>query len=525
MQKADVIVIGAGGAGLVAAIAARKSGADVLLISKTQLGWGGCTAYAGGGFTLASGSVRPEEHAQRTREIGRNVNQAELVDVLSHEGEASLQELADWGVTIQIGSGIASVGISAPNRVLGGAGFTQELSEIARRCGVRIQEQMVVVRLATENERVVGVECINWQTGSAHYFAATGAVVLATGGGGQVYARTDNPARVTGDGYALALQAGLPLIDMEFVQFYPLGWAEPGFPQWMIGLPIIDYVRLTDSQGDEFLLDAIRAMGLADGREANLYARDRCARLLSERILAGDDVLLHLEEVSDADWQRPGLQELHAFYPQGATPAEYGPIRVAPIQHYFAGGVPIDTWGRTGLAGLFACGEVSGGVDGASRVGGNALTNLATFGLRAGKAAAQAERSEPQLVRHEFALERLRWLATGREEPAELRAAIKQVAERYLGPVRSATGLATAIRELDELQPRIADVGAVTPYQRLLALELPGLWITARAIAQAALVREESRGVHYRRDFPEESAPWQRTVAVAWRDGEMITRL
>jgi succinate dehydrogenase/fumarate reductase flavoprotein subunit len=514
-MQTDVLVIGAGGAGLVAAIAARRAGAEVTLLSKTSTGLGGCTAYAGGGFTLAAGKVSPADHRARTWEIGRRLNQESLLNVLSGEGEQALRELAAWGITIRVSDGHATVRDSAPTPIMGGAGFTRELAAIARDSGVRIVQNVVATELLVDEGHVRGAHMVDWQSGRETTVAA-GAVILATGGAGQIYHRTDNPARVTGDGYALALQAGLPLMDMEFVQFYPLGWAEPTFPQWMIGLPILDHAKVTDQDGDEFLLRAIHDWGLKNGREANLYARDRSAQLVGRKWHEDGQVYLHLEQVEPTVWQLSAMQELLAFYPQDVSPAEYGPVKVAPIEHYFTGGVVIDVFGHTAIPGLYACGEVTGGVDGASRIGGNALTNLVTFGLRAGRAAA----AERQAAANVPPGQSLRTSPSG-ARPEDLRQQIKNIAETGAGPVRNAIGMAQAIAELDEMVEPIASPLVASARDRLLALELPGLWWSARAVLQAALAREESRGVHFRTDFPDELPAWQRNILVRWLDGRM----
>lgn len=525
MKPVDVVVIGSGGAGLTAAIAASKAGARVALLTKTTVGLGTCTAYAGGGFTLAVGKVTPEEHANQTKEVGRQISRDDLVAVLSRDGAEALHELQTWGISIRIGdNGHASVAASAPRPIMGGAGFTRELGEVAKRSGVHVVENVVVTRLVVGDGRVRGVELIDWQTGLADALPAK-SVIMATGGAGQIYARTDNPARITGDGYALALEAGLPLTDMEFVQFYPLGWAEPGFPQWMIGLPVIDYVRVTDESGEEFLLQSIKEWGLKNGREANLFARDKSARIVGERVFSGEKVLLHLDEVSEQEWSAYPLKELRSFYPKGKEPRAYGPIRVAPIQHYFTGGIPIDADGRTAIPGLYACGEVTGGVDGASRIGGNALTNIVTFGLRAGRSAVGEATGCTVDLQPRYSQEVLGRLQRGSADPQIIRARIQDIGWNDLGPVRNAASLGHALAGLEALQAELQSVRATSARERLLALELTGLWFSARAVAQAALAREESRGVHFRSDFPLETSCWQRSLQVAWRNGEMTTRL
>lgn len=516
MKHYDVAVIGAGGAGLCAAVAARQQGARVVVITKSQSGLGTCTAYAGGGFTLACGKMTPAEHSSLTHKVGRDMNNGDLVKVLSGEGESALRELAALGITIRIGdNGHASVSASAPKGIMGGAGLTRELTALAKKSGIEFLEYTVATRLQIDATCVQGVECTNWQTGESFVVAAS-AVILATGGAGHIYERTDNPARVTGDGYALALEAGLSLIDMEFVQFYPLGWDEPKFPKWMIGLPTIDRVRLTDGSGREFLKEELSRLGLANGVEANLFGRDVSARLVGLQDLAGG-AYLHFEELTEEAWSDRSLADARRFYPAGVDPRQYGPIKVSPIQHYFTGGVVIDTQGRTAIDGLFACGEVTGGVDGASRIGGNALTNIVTFGLRAGRAAALQKGRTADARPSKL-------LAQGNNSSTKLRAELKHIVQTGLGPVRTGQGISRAIDELDSLRPKLHTLAHNTPMERLAALEMPGLWMSARAVAEAALKREESRGVHYRTDFPQELKEWQRNIQVSLDGGDLEAR-
>ncbi|MDP3486411.1 MAG: FAD-dependent oxidoreductase [Bacillota bacterium] len=515
IKRFDVVVIGAGGAGLCAAVAAKQQGAKVVVITKTRSGLGTCTAYAGGGFTLACGSMTVAEHSRLTQKVGRGINDPSLVNVLSSEGEAALRELAALGITIRIGdNGHASVYASAPTGIMGGAGLTRELTALARQLGVEFLEYTVATRLQVDDSGVHGVECTNWQSGQG-FTVGAGAVILATGGAGHIYERTDNPARVTGDGYALALRAGLPLVDMEFVQFYPLGWDEPKFPKWMIGLPTIDRVRLTDAAGREFLKEELDRLGLANGVEANLFGRDVSARLVGQKSLEGG-AYLHFQELPPEAWGERAFSEARRFYPEGVKPWDYGPIQVSPIQHYFTGGVVIDSLGRTSVEGLLACGEVTGGVDGASRIGGNALTNIITFGLRAGRAAADCVRARSTVASAGK-------LVSGQYDPASVRAELKAIVQAGLGPVRTGEGIGHAVAQLEDLQPKVASLSMDTPMKRLLALEMPGMWQSARAVAAAALERQESRGVHYRTDYPTELDSWQRNIEVRLKDGKLTT--
>ncbi|NLV64803.1 MAG: FAD-binding protein [Synergistaceae bacterium] len=494
-MKAQVVVIGSGGAGLVAAIAAKRSGADVWLVSKTKRSLGTCTAYAGGIFSLACGDVSSREHFEKTMETGKHLNDSDLVRVLSEEAEGVLRELIRWGVNIKLENGRASVLSSAPSLIMGGAGFLDELISVAEGSGVKFLDWTVVTSIRVSMGRVTGINIQNWQTGEEGSID-TGSVILATGGGGQIYSHTDNPARITGDGYALALKAGAVLRDMEFVQFYPLGWAEPGFPRWLVDLSLVDSVRVTDSRGDEFLKETLRDWGYKDGKEGNLYARDRSARLVAQKDREGG-VYAHLEDLTEEMLKDPDMQ-----YCLGMDISFFKdirrPFRLTPLEHYFCGGVVIDSFGRTAVDGLYACGEVTGGVDGANRVGGNALSNIVVFGYRAGITAAKEGRRTtgpgglpPSGYLHEVSED-------NGQDPLALRKELQEETWKALGPIRRTVEMERYLDLLSDFRTR--KVRIKNPLGRLQVLEMQGLYETAKAVAQAALKRKESLGTHWRED-------------------------
>jgi len=513
-KKADVVVVGGGGAGLCAAIAAAEEGASVTLVSKTPVGLGTCTTYAGGGFTLAAGGVTPQEHREMTLDIGRHLNDKDLVTVLSEEGAAAIGRLQSYGVPLAIRKGGASV-TEAPRPLMRGEPITANLRERAGKLGIEMLSGWMVTSVeGSASAGCSGVALVDVNTGSMATIAC-GSVVLACGGGGRIYSRTDNPVRTTGDGYRLGHRLGLPFRDMEFVQFYPMGFADEGFSTWMIGLHIIDSARLTDESGHEFLRDYYEEWGISSGREANLYCRDRAAIAIARRWAEGGEALLHVEDIPDEDWDTdPYLAALKRLFPRGRRPSD-GPVRVAPIQHYMSGGLVIDTHGRTAVPGVFACGEVTGGVDGANRIGGNALTNVAVFGLRAGKAAAayslsravthdQSEavthdqsqavtHSRPGEPHHQPAGVGVSDSTPGDISPRELRARIQGIADKYLGPIRTKPGLEQAISDLEQVRPHLKN----RRNDLLVALENESLWLTAKLVATAALSRTESCGVHF----------------------------
>jgi len=489
-----VTVIGSGGAGLVAAIAARKAGADVVVLSKTTRTTATCTAYAAGVFSLACCGLSPDEYFKKTMETGHYLNDSALVKILTEEAESTFQTLMRWGVRIKMKKGSASVRATAPNGLMGGAGFTGELAAIAESEGVRFLDWTVATSLRLERGRVAGVETENWRTGERACIPS-GAVILATGGGGQIYSHTDNPGRITGDGYALASDIGAVFRDMEFVQFYPLGWAEPGFPKWMADVELVDFVRITDAEGREFLKEAMKEWGYKSGSEVSLYARDKCARLMAEKSAEGG-VFAHLEDLTDEQLKDPKVQyclTLNAEFFRSVK----RPLRMAPLEHYFCGGVVMDGFGRTSVDGLYACGEVTGGVDGANRVGGNALTNIVVFGYRAGNIAAkECEKSLGPLDAGEW--RGLHAISEKGERPGVLRKELQEKAWEALGPVRRGRQIEEFLGYLGDFENRT--IGVETPLDRLFALEMKGLHATAKAVAEAALKREESLGTHWRID-------------------------
>ena len=492
-MKTNVLVIGGGGAGLTAAISAAKEGARVRLVSKTRAGLNTCTAYSGGIFSLACGEVTPEEHFAKTMEVGCHANDAALVQTMTEHAEQTLLELQRWGVDIRFPRpGKASVRQSAAHKLMGGEGFTAQLQQIAQSEQVELIESSIVTDLLNDDSGVCGAKLVNWQTGKAQLLYAD-AVIIATGGAGQIFSRNDNPVRMTGDGYALALKAGLKLRDMEFIQFYPLGWNDPQLPVWMADLGLIDFIPLTDSHGKEFLLEKLHEWGLKNGSEGNLYARDRAAAAIAQAERSGG-AFLHLEAASSELWQdRRFLRQLII------DPARLRdirrPVRVAPLEHYFCGGIAIDAESRTAMPRLYACGEATGGVDGANRMGGNALANIVTFGMRAGKNAAAESPRVNVPVERETPLSD--YNSKG-ELPSTLRRQLQKTMWDNLGPIRYEKGLREALEFLDEFEAR--PMQADSPLELLKALEMPGLIQTARASAKAALLRKVSLGVHFRED-------------------------
>lgn len=534
----NAVVIGQGAAGLSAALALALEGVNVTSISKVRPGNATCTIYAGGGFTLPIEGMPAEEHRKMTYDTGRHLNVPDLLSAFSTEAPSIVPFLRDAGVPFRVRRGGLGLQRQPQFPLLGGKSLTDGLHKACLERGVTFAHNMAAMGLTSDDAGVNGVECIDYSSGQVVTFRA-GAVVLATGGGGALYARTDNPQRITGDGYRLALEAGCHLMDMEFVQFYPMGFDIPGGAHWFLDLGIIDSARVTNAEGREFLKEMLAKEGIKSGREANLLARDKCSVAIVLENERGQ-CLLHTEDIPEEKW-RERYGAIARMFP-ASTPPWSGPVNLYPVEHYFPGGVVIGTEGQTELPGLFACGEVTGGVDGANRVGGNALTNCVLFGMKAARAAARHAKGdtvEPlgfdssgeagTLAATEAPVQRSaqEWIDAWRHEDeasieaSALRDRLKAFSSKYLLPLRRG-------QALTEAQVEIVDLGDLLPRQSikdsrdmLLATENLGLWYTAAAVSRGALVRQESRGAHYRADFPQEDAAWERHVYMSAPGGRL----
>ena len=572
-----VVVIGQGAAGLTAALAASQQGVEVISISKVRPGNATCTVYAGGGFTLGIGGMSPEEHRRITHETGRHLNVPELLDAFTEGAPSIVDFLRDAGVPFAVRRGGLGIRRDPAFPLLGGKPLTDGLHAACLGLGATFLPNMVAVNLLTSDNGVSGVECVDCSNGEAVTIDAD-AVILATGGGGALYERTDNPQRITGDGFRLALDSSCHLLDMEFVQFYPIGFDTPGGAHWFLDLSIIDHARATAPDGREFLKELLAREGIPSGREANLLARDKCTVAIALESERGR-CLLHLEDIPETEWRSSSYLAAIARMFSPSSPPWAGPVTLFPIEHYFPGGVAIGTSGETEIPGLFACGEVTGGVDGANRVGGNALTNCVLFGMRAGTSAAlhaSGEAMAPVKVRigpdsahvsstpeevglhrgeaghssgglppastvPQLDLPKVRsasdWLKRWKNSaeggrvaershqavvsPETLRIRLKSYSSRYLLPLRRGPSLEEAHRELSDLRELLDRQTVQDSRDLLLAFENLGLWYTAALVTRGALLRQESRGAHFRQDFPREEPAWERHIYMS-RSGDAL---
>ncbi len=496
--------MGSGAAGLRAAVEAARLGQKVLIVCKSNGGRGSISHLANGGFRAAREGFSPEEHFRITLRGGRLLNDRKKVQILVEEALGALEELRALGLPFHKEATM----LSFP----GGGALMRVLEGEAARSGVKTLSLTAVVDLLSERGRVGGALVFDLRRGEFKAILAR-AVILATGGAGALYRFSNNPPHATGDGYALGLRAGARLLDMEFVQFYPLG-AYQGKGMALLIKPILGNLGVIRNRFGE---DILVKHGVTAWPAASV-ARDFTSRAIFSEIEAGAGVegalLLDLRELSEKDWgASPNALKAYPLMRKKFRCHEE-PVRIIPVCHHTMGGICTDEWGATGIDGLYAAGEAMGGVHGANRLGGNAIPEAIVFGARAARAAAswaqeekEADSPTERAIREAVARARevLERSQSRVEKPDFILDSVRKTMWEKVGVVRSEAGLREALAIFEELErdclPRLA---AATPREFLVALEARTSLLLGGVIASSALRREESRGSHYRSDLPDE---------------------
>ena len=526
----DVLVIGGGGAGLRAAIEARHTGADVLLVSKAKVGYANNT-YIAKAIIAASGWGDPRDgsqvHLEDTVKGGRFLNDPELVSAMVEEAKAEISFLEKCGVAFKKEAGRFKTdyiaGHSFPRHVGGqnrtGSDLTLPLKQYAEKIGVRFANRIFITRLFSADSRVAAVSGIS-HDGRFWVFTA-GAVILTTGGFGQMYEHTNNAAGITGDGQALALHLGLPLKDMEFVQFYPTASGKLGNRLILYEAIVLgEGAALKNREGEDIVLKH----GLDDPMR---LTRDRLAQAIMRELLAGNDVdggvIMDLSPIDEEK-----LAPLASLLPS-AWHVDQKTLIVSPTTHFCMGGIIIDKNAETPLTGLFAAGETTAGVHGANRLGGNALCEVFTFGGISGKRAAErAEEMGPtdapgEMIEDEKARLESRFKGMG-ADPKVLSRSLKKAMWLKVGILRDPEGLREGLEKISDIRSKAenASVGKISDLVR--CLELENMLLLSEVVCQAALLRTESRGSHYRTDCPDEdNTHWLKNIVA--RKGKTGIRL
>lgn len=472
------------------------------------------TWWAQGGMAAAMGADdSPEFHMGDTLEVGYGLCEPQVVDAFTRGGPAAVQWLLDSGMQFdRAPHGSLALGREGGHRVArvlhsGGAATGRELQRVlsarARNTrGVDLFENVHAVDLIRdENGRVAGLLALRRANPGARpepVLFQAGAVILATGGGGQIFRETTNPALATGDGLAMALRAGAELQDLEFVQFHPTILYLAGAARFLISeITRGAGATLRDRRGVAFMADAHPSGDLAP--------RDVVSRAIFRQMIEHEDthVYLDLTQVEDSHARFPGLSRITREF--GMDLAR-DPIPVRPAVHYMVGGIRAELSGQTSLPGLWAVGEsASTGFHGANRMGSNSLLEGLVHGRMVGRSAANATANPPRV--------RLALPARGKRprEGAELNLAdmtysLKSLMWRQVGIERDGLGLQDALRSLETWEGYLARLGPFSPE----GVEIVNMVQVGAAISLSGLFREESRGTHYRRDFPEQRDEWRR---------------
>jgi succinate dehydrogenase / fumarate reductase, flavoprotein subunit len=541
----DVLVIGSGGAGMYAAIEAARAGCTVLLADRSLIGRGGATVMAQMTVAVALGSQTPDHwtnHLRDTLAAGRGLCDEGLSRLVCEEGPDCIRQMDAWGVGWARQDGrIAQAmapGHDRPRCVYvdflnTGPAVSKTLRTVVNKtAGIRKAGDLLVTDLARRDGEVAGAVALHLASGAPVTIAAK-ATIVATGGLTRLYRRNSASANMGGDGYALALRAGAPLVDMEFVQFFPIGHLAPR----LIGMDPIMWDpfryklggRLLNGLGEEF---TSRYGATEDG--SYVLTRDLATYAIVKEVEAGrgsphGGAYLSFEHCSEAAL-RAAFGPVIDRLARNAIDLTRMPVEVAPIAHYHMGGVAADARMETEIPGLLVAGEAVGGANGANRLSGNAVTEALVFGRSAGRsAAARVARLASQPFTPAAAKAALDLVAADGVDgaqgpnPADMILALQAVMADDVGPFRTREKLMRALARIGDLTRELGErpFGEAKPFdmRRIDWFDLRNMLLVARIVAQAALRRTESRGAHQREDFPGLLPAWRVNQVARWRGG------
>ena len=547
----DVLVIGAGGAGLRAAVETSSRGLKTGLVCKSLLGKAH-TVMAEGGMAAAMGNVWSEDswqiHFRDTMRGGKMLNNWRMAQIHAQESPDRVAELEEWGALFdRTPDGRISQRDFGGHRYARlahvgdrtGLEMIRTLQQHAVHQGIEVHQECTINRLFKDDEGRISGSVGYWrESGKAVLFRAK-AIILATGGLGKIWSITSNSWEGTGDGHALALHAGADMIDMECVQFHPTGMV---WPPSVRGILVTEGVRgdggtLRNSDGERFMFNYIPPMFAAETAETeeeadrwyddktvrrtpDLLPRDEVARAINAEVKAGrgsphGGVFLDIATRRDSDYIQRRLPSMyHQFMQLAGVDITSESMEVGPTAHYAMGGVRVEPeTAASTVPGLFAAGEVAGGMHGSNRLGGNSLSDLVVFGRRAGIGAsdyAQGLDAMPDIdtaaVNERITLMQAPFAGSGKENPYTLHKELQDTMQLNVGIIRTESEMNTALEDIASLRERAANASVEGNVQYNpgwhLALDLEHMLHVAEAITKGALERKESRGGHTRDDFP-----------------------
>ena len=580
----DVLVIGAGGAGLRAAVEARESGLRVAIICKSLFGKAH-TVMAEGGAAASMGNVNDKDswmvHFRDTMRGGKFLNHFRMAELHAKEAPDRIWELETWGALFdrtkegkisQRNFGgheyprLAHVGDRTGLELI--RTMQQKIVQLQQKdgretgdmeSGVKVFAELTITDILKENGKISGAYGYWRESGEEVLFEAP-AVVIATGGVGKTFKITSNSWEGTGDGHALALKAGANLVDMEFLQFHPTGMV---WPPSVRGILVTESVRgeggvLTNNLGERFMFKYIPDVfkdKYADNeaeadrwyedqdnnrRPPELLPRDEVARAINSEVKAGrgtehGGVFLDVSKRLPAELIKKRLPSMwHQFYELAGVDITKEAMEVGPTCHYVMGGVEVepDTAAAIGVPGLFAAGEVAGGMHGSNRLGGNSLTDLLVFGRRAGVGAVDYVKKNGANPVSQAAITaaatkiQAPFDREGGENSYSLHAELQEITHNLVGIIRTGSELKDAITKIAEIRRRSANV-SVSGGRKFnpgfhLAFDLDNMLLVAESTAKSAINREESRGGHTRDDFPVMNEKWRQINNISSFDGNQV---
>ena len=529
----DVLIIGSGGAGSRAAIEVDNHGLKATIVSKGLSFRSGCTGMAEGGYNAVFKSVDKNDsikaHIDDTLKGGSYLNDEKLVEILVNESPKRLIDLENYGALFdrkdngeidQRPFGGQSYRRTCYQGDRTGAELLNALKEEIIKRDIECIEEVMITSLVCDGTEVIGAAGLNIKDTTLIYFKAK-ATILASGGAGQLFPVTSNTFQKNGDGFAIAYRAGANLIDMEQIQFHPTGMVKPDSKK---GVLVTEAVR---AEGGKLInKDGERFMARYSPEKMELATRDVVARSIYTEIIEGRGsencgVYLDITHLDD-DYIDEKLETMVLQFENVGIDIKKESVEVAPTAHHFMGGLKINTDSSTSLKNLFGAGEVCGGVHGANRLGGNALADTQVFGKIAGESASEIAHKTSIKTNDDFVLkEALRiegLIKKGSIKANDFKEKIKQLMWENVAIIRDEKSLNYALKELMSMRDDLdsIDVSDEVEYNTSLitSLEVINMVEICILIVKSAILRRESRGAHFRSDYPESKDEWKRSIVI-----------
>jgi succinate dehydrogenase/fumarate reductase flavoprotein subunit len=549
MLNPDVLVIGTGAAGLRAAIEARRYGAEVLVVDKSLIGVNNNTVFAGGGLKAAlpgimdesmnKGYQTPEEHIADTIRYGAYLNNQKLVEILGIEAPGRLLELPEFGV-----EHFENLRLHHDASAKYGGKLTKPMAAYCKKLGVRLRPHTTIYDFVVEDDAILGAVAFDSLSGR-RLAIRTNAIIVATGGAGEVYLRNNTVSQTTGEAFSMAFRVGAELIGMELVQIDPYILAEPTLPHWYVHPCKARFLAvLRNADGEPFLTKHIPLKGKLEDPFPVRYGvhppdvRETISRAMYLEVLEGRGengaVMLDCTKVPEEEWSKDpaDLHSRNAIL--RGFDLQKNMIHMLPGAIHNLGGIRINERCEASVSGLYAAGECAGLVHGSGRLGGNALSDCIVFGAIAGRESAKYVASihrssgdDELFIEREALLDDILTEKEHSLAPKEIKNSIKNITWNCAGPVRWEEGLKEGLEDLEKLQDRDMPLMQTAPSKPLHikeAIEAYHMANVGEMIIRSALMRRESRGGgHYRLDYTEEdNKNWFKNILIRDEKGQMV---